>query len=109
MNNALQAIGNKNKPTRITDPAYLRAKKLMEETFNTVRLLKPDATLLQWTSVSKIPAGPLEDVINNIKTNDQRLPIPSSPETICTLTRECRAFQQARKTFLNIASSLQQR
>jgi len=54
----------------------------MKETFAAVRLLKPDATLFQWTSVSSIGAGPLEDAINNIAKNAALLPIPPSPETI---------------------------
>jgi len=100
MNNA-QRIGNKNKAASITDPAYLSAKKSMEETFKAVLFLKPDATLFPWTSVSKIMAGPLEDAINNIKINAKRLPTPPSPETISTLIAASRSFQQARKAYRN--------
>ena len=109
MNNALQKIGNKNKPATITDPEYVIAKKSMVETFKAVRLLEPPATLFQWTSFSKVKARPLEDAINNIKKNAKRLPIPPSSETISTLTRACLTFQQARKTFRSIEERLRQR
>jgi hypothetical protein len=36
MNNALQAIGNKNKAQTISDPAYLEARDSMEADFEDI-------------------------------------------------------------------------
>jgi hypothetical protein len=89
MNNALQAIGNKHKARIVTDPAFFSARESMEENFKAVLVLKPHASLFQWTSVSNIPAGLLDDAIKNMSKNAQQLQHPPSSDDISTLTKGC--------------------
>ena len=95
MNNALQKIGNKYKSRTITDPAYFSAKESMEEKFKAVLVLKPHASLFQWTNVSNIPTGLLDDTIKNMKKNAQQLQHPPSSDDISILTKACHCFKAA--------------
>ena len=106
MNNALQKIGNKNKAQTITDPAYLEAKDSMEAAFKDILILKPHATLFEWSSVSNIPLKSLENAIKNISKNAKRLQYPPSPEQISALTEACRIFLAAYKTCTRIRNRL---
>ena len=107
MNNAFQAIGNKNKAATITDPAYLSVKARMQANFKAVLVLKPHASLFPWTSVSNIPAGLLEDAIKNISNNAHQLKNPPSSEDISRLTQACRSFQLAKTTYRELQRKLQ--
>ena len=107
MNNALQKIGNKYKSRTITDPAYFSAKEAMEEKFKAVLVLKPHASLFQWTNVSNIPAGLLDDTIKNMKKNAQQLQNPPSSEDISTLTKACRSFKDAQAAYGSAKRKLQ--
>jgi hypothetical protein len=101
MNNAVQAIGNKHEARTVTDPAFFSAKESMEEKFKAVLVLKPHASLFQWTSVSNIPAGLLDDAIKNMSKNAQQLQHPPSSDDISTLTKACRSFKAAQAAYSN--------
>jgi hypothetical protein len=100
MNNlsTVQQIGNKNKPQTITDTSYLTATKDAAAAFQAILILEPDTTLFQWTSISNIPMGSLENAINRISNNALRLQNPPSPKYISVLTEACRKFLAAYKT-----------
>ena len=106
MNNAFQAIGNKNKAATITDAAYLSAKARREATFKAVLGLKPHDSLFPWRGVSNIPVGLLDDAIQNISSNAQHLKNPPSLADISRLTQACRSFQLAHTTYLQVRNKL---
>jgi hypothetical protein len=108
MNNhsTLQRIGNKNKPRTITDTSYLTATKDAAAAFQAILILEPDATLFQWTSISNIPMGSLDNAINLMSNNALRLQYPPSPQYVSDLTEACRKFRAAYKTKQNMKTSL---
>jgi hypothetical protein len=78
----------------------------MEAAFKAILILKPHATLFEWSSISHIPVKAIENAINNIPKNAQRLQYPPSPEQIFALTVACRSFQAAHKTWTSIRNRL---
>ena len=97
-NNTLQQIGNKNKDRTITDKSYIEATKDAASAFQAIRDLEPPVTVFQWRSISNIPMESLENAINRISINANRLASPPTPQYISALTEACRTFLAAYKT-----------
>ena len=99
-NNTLQQIGNKNKARTITDKSYIEATKDAASAFQAIRDLEPPVTVFQWRSISNIPMESLENAINRISNNANRLASPPTPQYISALTEACRTFLASYKTKL---------
>jgi hypothetical protein len=78
----------------------------MEADIEVILILKPHATLFEWSSISSIRLKPLETAIQNISKNARRLQYPPSPEQISALTEACRIFLAAYKTCKSIKNRL---
>jgi hypothetical protein len=99
LHNTAQSAGNTSKPMTITDPVYLGRKESMEKTFAAVRALDPPSSLFKWKTVSNLPAGELDDAIENMEHNAYKMHPTPQAAWISELIIACTAFRVARAAF----------
>jgi hypothetical protein len=98
--------GNTFKAATNDSPDYLRAKKSMKTTFQTVLDLRPHPRLFTWTSVSNIPMGELATAMDKLKENVSKLQPPPSSDEISDLKQACTTFRDALRQFHTVQTSL---
>jgi hypothetical protein len=83
----------------VKNTAYEAAAKVRNANFQAVMELKPHLSLFPWTSVSKLPLGPLQEAIDEMAVRASTLSPQPSTDAISKLKTACCNFRDALTAF----------